>query len=655
MSIGEQGGGNGREHARGGARANAWDDAPSTASPSSNNPWDNAPSSKVNPRELGWGTPAAEQEQGRPSSQGWDSAKPSKGNNNGWERQNLPSRQPEGTGREHQGSPPRRQAERSTWEREPQTNSWERQERRCPEQCQESGGDQQAEGCRGGHREYNDASGPLERSRQDNESSNSSNWGRREDDSGWGREEKERDQQHSSRDPRRADSHRRDSGPAEEAATVQVVEGLMETLQNVNVKLADKQADVNSLLYSVKTFEELGLSEALLKGIYAMKFVKPSKVQERALPLLLSDPPQNMIAQSQSGTGKTAAFALTMLKRVDPSINAPQAICLAPTRELARQILDVLRKMGQFTDITYGMCLREEAPRREAINAHILVGTPGTLLDLERRRLVDLSKVRVFVLDEADVMLDKQGMGVQSMRLRKLCPESCQLLLFSATFSEAVIEFAHMIIPSANEITLRREEVSVDSIKQYYIECDSYAHKKEMLSLIYGLLTIGQSIVFIATRNSAEEIRAQMVGEGHVVSLIHGAMTPEERDRVIDEFRQGRTKVLLATNVLARGIDVLQVSLVVNFDLPQTPERLPDPETYVHRIGRTGRFGRAGVAINFVHNEHSRQILHALEGFFGREIIRMPTESIELLESRLQSISRGQSAVKADPDVPRNV
>lgn len=480
----------------------------------------------------------------------------------------------------------------------------------------------------------------------------SSGWGR-DDDSGWGQENAAMGDSNAHRGSHPArgahrGSHRgrRDTEPVDMEASAKVVEGLMETLQNVNVKLADKQADANSPLYSVKAFEELGLSEELLKGIYAMKFVKPSKVQEHALPLLLNDPPQNMIAQSQSGTGKTAAFVLTMLKRVDPSISAPQALCLAPTRELARQILDVIQKMGQFTTVTSALCLREEAPKREPINAQILVGTPGTLLELERRRLVDLSQVRVFVLDEADVMLDKQGMGLQSMRLRKLCPEPAQLLLFSATFNDAVIQFAHMIIPEANEITLKREEVSVESIKQYYIECDSYRHKMEMLSMIYGLLTIGQSIIFIATRDSAEEVKARMQDEGHMVSLIHGGMTPTERDSVIDEFRQGRTKVLLATNVLARGIDVLQVSLVVNFDLPMTTDRYPDPETYVHRIGRTGRFGRSGVAINFVHNDLSRSILKALEEFFGREIIRMPTESIELLEQKLQSINRGQSMMK---------
>jgi ATP-dependent RNA helicase DDX19/DBP5 len=267
------------------------------------------------------------------------------------------------------------------------------------------------------------------------------------------------------------------------------------------------------------------------------------------------------------------------------------------------------------------------------------VGTPGTVFEMERRSLINLKCVKVFVLDEADVMLDKQGMGLQSMRIRKLCPEDCQILLFSATFSDPVIEFSHMIVPNANEITLKRDEVAVDSIKQYYIECSSYHHKIEMLSLIYGLLTVGQSIIFIATRNSAEEVANRMRNEGHLVSLIHGGMTPDERDSVIDEFRSGQTRVLLATNVLARGIDVLQVSLVVNFDLPMTMDRLPDPETYIHRIGRTGRFGRSGVAINFIHNQLAMETLRALSSFFGKPIVRIPTESMELLERKLLSIN----------------
>lgn len=380
----------------------------------------------------------------------------------------------------------------------------------------------------------------------------------------------------------------------------------------------------------------------MLKGIYAMKFNKPSKVQARALPLLLANPPQNLIGQSQSGTGKTAAFSLAMLKRVDPALPVVQAICLAPTRELARQIMDVIQAMGQFTQVTCSLAGREAQPGQRAIsgpiNAHIVVGTPGTILDLERRRQLDLSQVRIFVLDEADVMLDRQGLGVQSLRIKSLCPMQVQTVLFSATFTPQVVEFAHAIAPNANSFTLKVDELAIDAIKQYYIDCQGFEGKFEMLSAIYGLLTVSQSIIFVATRETAERVQMHMQKEGHATAVLHGGMTPPERDAIIDEFRCGRSKVLITTNVLARGIDILQVSLVINFDLPQTTERLADPETYLHRIGRTGRFGRSGVAINFVHNRHSMEILLALERYFGKPIVYIPSDSLEAIEAKLNEM-----------------
>lgn len=429
----------------------------------------------------------------------------------------------------------------------------------------------------------------------------------------------------------------------------EIVSGFFEALNEVDVKLADQQADVNSPLYSANTFEELGLDENLLKGIYAMKFNKPSKVQSRALPLLLANPPQNLIGQSQSGTGKTAAFSLAMLKRVDPTLSVVQAICLAPTRELARQIMDVIQAMGQFTSVTCSLAGREAQPGQRAIsgpiNAHIVVGTPGTILDLERRRQLDLSQVRIFVLDEADVMLDRQGLGVQSLRIKSLCPTQVQTVLFSATFTPQVVEFAHAIAPNANSFTLKVDELTIDAIKQYYIDCQGFEGKFEMLSAIYGLLTVSQSIIFVATRETAERVQMHMQREGHATAVLHGGMTPPERDAVIDEFRCGRSKVLITTNVLARGIDILQVSLVINFDLPQTTERLADPETYLHRIGRTGRFGRSGVAINFVHNRHSMEILLALERYFGKPIVYIPSDSLEAIEAKLNEMKASNSGL----------
>lgn len=184
--------------------------------------------------------------------------------------------------------------------------------------------------------------------------------------------------------------------------------------------MADQQADPNSPLHSVKSFDELGLHPALLKGIYFMKFQKPSKIQERALPLMLANPPRNMIAQSQSGTGKTAAFVLTMLSRVDPTNPDTQAICLAPSRELARQIMDVVKSMGQFTTITTAFGIKDAVARDSKVNAQVVIGTPGTVMDLIKiGRRLDTKSVRVLVLDEADSMLDAQNLGEQCLKIRK--------------------------------------------------------------------------------------------------------------------------------------------------------------------------------------------------------------------------------------------
>ncbi|KAI8054124.1 ATP-dependent RNA helicase DBP5 [Syncephalis plumigaleata] len=410
-----------------------------------------------------------------------------------------------------------------------------------------------------------------------------------------------------------------------------------ESQYEVEVTLADKQADPNSPLYSVKSFEELDLSPPLIKGLYEMKFTKPSKIQERALPLLLSDPPKNMIGQSQSGTGKTAAFVLTMLTRIDTSIEATQAICLAPARELARQIMDVVTSMGKYTDATACFALPgEDNKTKEPIKAHIVIGTPGKVSDLMKTRRINTSKVRVFVLDEADNMIDQQGLGDQSIRIRSMMPKTCQIVLFSATYADRVKEFAARFAPNANQISLKQEELSVEGIKQFFMDCKDEGHKFDILVALYTLLTIGQSIIFVKRRDTADRIAQRMSAEGHAVISLHGKQEPAERDFVIDSFRKGDSKVLITTNVLARGIDISQVNMVVNYDLPIDGAGNPDPETYLHRIGRTGRFGRTGVSINFVHDRESWEHMNQIEQFFNRPITRVPTDDFEELERILR-------------------
>jgi ATP-dependent RNA helicase DDX19/DBP5 len=297
-----------------------------------------------------------------------------------------------------------------------------------------------------------------------------------------------------------------------------------------------------------------------------MNFSQPSQVQEKALPLLLMNPPTNMIAQSQSGTGKTAAFSLNILSRIDMSNPEPQALALAPSRELARQILGVITHMGQFMDgLTTMAAIPDPSRRGQAFNAQILVGTPGTVQDMLRRRLINSKHIKILVLDEADNMLDQQGMGEQCSRVKALLNKDLQTVLFSATFPPNVIAYAKRFAPNSNTLTLAHEELTIEGIKQLYIDIDKDNDKYATLLKFYGLMTQASSIIFVRTRRTAEELEQRMVAEGHKVAQLSGALEGPERDRIIDQFRSGEAKVLITTNVLARGIDVQSVTMVINY------------------------------------------------------------------------------------------
>ncbi|XP_035826542.1 ATP-dependent RNA helicase DDX19A [Aplysia californica] len=432
--------------------------------------------------------------------------------------------------------------------------------------------------------------------------------------------------------------------PPDESTDDKVSKSDISLLQKLlHSKLVHNKADLEVLrkdptspLHSVKSFEALHLKPQLLKGVYDMGFNAPSKIQETALPVLLADPPCNMIAQSQSGTGKTAAFVLTMLSRADSSKPYPQCLCLAPTYELALQIGQVTSEMSKHMEglqITYAV-RGERVARGEKLNSHIIIGTPGTVVDWAFKfRSFDIRLIRVFVLDEADVMISLQGHQDQSYRLQRGLSADCQMLLFSATYDSSVMEFAGKIIPNDPVIIkLRREEESLDNIKQYYIECNSQQEKFEALSNIYSAISIGQSMIFCATRKMASWLAEKMTGEGHAVGLLSGELPIEMRADIIKRFRDGKEKVLITTNVSARGIDVEQVTVVVNFDLPLTLDHKPDCETYLHRIGRTGRFGKNGIAINFVDGHRSMNTLRFIEKHFGRQISKLDADDLDAIE-----------------------
>ncbi|KFM70596.1 ATP-dependent RNA helicase DDX19A, partial [Stegodyphus mimosarum] len=326
-----------------------------------------------------------------------------------------------------------------------------------------------------------------------------------------------------------------------------------------------------------------------------MGFNSPSKIQETALPTLIADPPQNMIAQSQSGTGKTAAFLLASLSRVNTNLKYPHVLILSPTYELAMQTGKVAKQMAKFCpNIEFCFAVRGEVLQRgEKITAQFMIGTPGKVYDWAMRyKFFDLRKIKVFVLDEADVMISTQGYQDQSIRIHKQLPKDCQMMLFSATYSEEVMQFAELIVSDPIIIKLKREEESLDNIDQYYIVCRDKEEKFQALCNIYGTVTIGQAIIFCHTRKTASWLVEKMVKDGHSVALLSGELTVEQRIAILNRFREGKEKVLITTNVCARGIDVEQVTVVINFDLPVNQHGDADCETYLHRIGRTGRFGK---------------------------------------------------------------
>ncbi|SPQ22087.1 1f096a19-f267-440a-b2a3-019c21abfb58 [Thermothielavioides terrestris] len=442
--------------------------------------------------------------------------------------------------------------------------------------------------------------------------------------------------------------------PAEGNGTEQPIDdglnrGLIESSYDVEVKLSDLQNDTdNPLASGVSSFEELGLSKQINDGLLAMNFKKPSKIQEKALPLMLSNPPRNMIAQSQSGTGKTAAFVLTVLSRVDfTQPTQPQALLLAPSRELARQIQGVIKTIGQFCEnLIVEAAIPGSISRETGVKASVVVGTPGTVLDLVRRRQFDVSKLKVLVIDEADNMLDQQGMGDQCLRVKNMLPKNIQTLLFSATFPDKVMNYARKFAPNANEIKLRHQDLTVKGISQMYMDCPDESKKYDILCKLYGLMTIGSSVIFVKTRESANEIQRRMEADGHKVSVLHGAYEGQNRDALLDDFRSGRSKVLITTNVLARGIDVSSVSMVINYDIPMKGpgDKEPDAETYLHRIGRTGRFGRVGVSISFVYDRKSFEALSQIADWYQIDLVQLSPDDWDLTEKKVQDVIKSSRA-----------
>ncbi|TRY50072.1 Dbp5p-like eIF4A-1-family RNA SFII helicase [Cryptosporidium tyzzeri] len=423
-----------------------------------------------------------------------------------------------------------------------------------------------------------------------------------------------------------------------------------------NSSISVQTVDPKAQLYSAKDWSDLNLLPDLLKGIYNKGFNRPSKIQAAALPLILNSP-MNLIAQAHNGSGKTATFALAMLGKVDTRIIHPQCMCLCPTRELARQNQDVVNELGKFTGITTWLVVAQGDKYDKTIGSQIIICTPGKMQDFLKKRSFPTEFMKLMVIDEADEMIDHRNMMASQVgQIRKFFRQNLQILLFSATYHEEVRLFAEKIVPNANKINVKKEELTLNTIQQFYVICNDDADKLSFLSDLYACMSIGQSIIFVNTRKTAFSIAENMRRDGHAISVICGTQTNsgekmdhEIRDQVMDSFRSGESKVLIATDVLSRGIDVPQVTLVINFDIPvrfnstnsidivnQTSSVQVENETYLHRIGRTGRFGLNGISINFI-LPHQLSLIQQIQDYYDCNIQQIDKD-LEQLEQILKSL-----------------
>jgi len=370
----------------------------------------------------------------------------------------------------------------------------------------------------------------------------------------------------------------------------------------------------------VESFDLMKLKEDLLRGIYAYGFEKPSAIQQRGiLPVIQK---RDTIAQAQSGTGKTATFSIAALQRLDHNEPQCQVLVLAPTRELAQQIHKVMKSLGTYLDVTTRACVGGTAVREDiqqlANGVQIVVGTPGRVNDMINRGALRLKALKLFCLDEADEMLSR-GFKEQIYDCFQYLPSEVQVALFSATMPNEILQLTERFMRKPVRILVKKEELTLDGIKQYYVAVEKEDYKLATLYDLYESLTITQAIIYCNTRRKVMWLTDKMKQHDFTVSAMHGDMYQKERELIMKEFRSGSTRVLITTDLLARGIDVYTVSLVINYDLPM------NRENYIHRIGRSGRYGRKGVAINFVCDEDEPK-LRDIETFYNTKIDELPME-----------------------------
>jgi len=390
--------------------------------------------------------------------------------------------------------------------------------------------------------------------------------------------------------------------------------------------------DLDNYIITSWEDENLNLSPTLLRGIYAFGFEKPSPIQCQALMPMTAPKKRDIIAQAQSGTGKTGAFVVSVLQKLCNSdyenMDSAFALILAPTHELATQSMKVFSVISKFMkpevriELLVGGTSVEASKNNLFKNKpHIVVGTPGRVQDMLRRKYLKVDKLDVVVIDEADEMFSS-GFQEQVYKIFQYMPENIQIGLFSATMDNDLEELSKTFMVNPKKIMVKSQQLTLQGIAQYYINMDDDMQKYETLKDLFGSLTISQAIIYCNSTKRVDDLEEAMKEDDFPVRKIHGKMRESERKETYEDFKKGGCRVLITSNLFARGIDVQQVSIVINFDIPK------NEHTYLHRIGRSGRWGRKGMAINFQTKYDIERLKH-FEEFYDTEIVELPSNYTE--------------------------
>jgi translation initiation factor 4A len=363
-----------------------------------------------------------------------------------------------------------------------------------------------------------------------------------------------------------------------------------------------------------------GISDSLLRGIYSYGFERPSPIQRQGILPIIEG--KDIIAQAQSGTGKTGCFSVASLATVMPELKQVQVMIIAPTRELARQIYNVVSTLSKYIEgcrvqlLIGGTSTESDISQLKNDTPHVVVGCPGRIHDMLRRRHINSQHIRLLVIDEADEMLSS-GFKEQVYFVFQCLKSDIQVGLFSATLPEDLISLTNKFMRDPVRILVKSEQLTLEGIRQYYIGLDTDGEKYETLCDLYTSLSMAQCIIYCNSVRRVSDLYQAMNEDKFPVCCIHSGMDKEERYKNYDDFRNGKYKVLISSNVTARGIDIQAVSTVVNFDMPK------DIHTYLHRIGRSGRWGRKGVAVNFVTRRDFRK-MREIERYYDTQILELP-------------------------------